>query len=199
MSKGSEMENRIYDFIRARLERGEVPPTVREICEAVGLASPSSAFGYIRSLEKKGRIAVDRNKKRSITIPDLEPAAPGGFVPIVGQVTAGVPIDAVELREGLLPFDADLCERKDLFALRVRGDSMIEAAILDGDLVVVERTPYCENGQIVVAMVDDSATVKRFYKENGHFRLQPENPSYEPIIVPEVTVLGKVVAVVRYM
>ena len=199
MSKGSEMENKIYNFIRQKLENSEVPPTVREICEAVGLASPSSVFGYMRSLEKKGRICIDRNKKRSVTIPDLEPAMPSGQVPLVGRVTAGIPITAVEQLEGHIPFDADLCERKELFALRVRGDSMIDAAILDGDIVIVEKTPWCENGQIVVALVDDSATVKRFYKENGHFRLQPENEAYEPIIVPEVSILGKVIAVMRYM
>ena len=119
-------------------------------------------------------------------------------VPIMGKVTAGFPIEAIEDIEGYVPVSESVRRGRELFALRIQGDSMINAGILDGDIVVVNREQTAENGEIVVALIEDEATVKRFYKENGHFRLQPENPSYEPIIVPECSILGRVIEVIRY-
>jgi len=173
------------------------PPSVREICQAVGLKSTSSVQANLDALERAGYIERDPLLKRSIRLV-------GGrdenitHVPIVGAVTAGLPILAVEQIEGYLPYAGAVSSDKPLFALRVKGESMINAGILDGDIIVVEKTPVASNGEIVVAMIEDEATVKRFYKENGHFRLQPENDDYEPIIVNELVILGKVVSLVRY-
>lgn len=196
MEKLSSTQKKIYDFLVERVGTG-VPPSVREIGAHVGLKSTSSVQCNLDALERKGYIMRDPLLKRSIRI--VGQSSNTTQVPLVGTVTAGMPILAVEQIEGYIPFDGDYAGGKKLFALRVRGESMINAGILDGDIVVSEQTPVATNGEIVVALIEDEATVKRFYKESGHYRLQPENDLFEPIIVDEVSILGKVVAVIRYI
>lgn len=191
----NDTQRRIYEFLVERSSDG-VPPSVREIGAAVGLRSTSSVQSNLDALEEAGYIQRDPMLKRSIRI--MGQAENITQVPIVGTVTAGMPILAVEQIEGYFPYTGTVSRDKPLFALRIRGESMIQAGILDGDLVIVEKTPFARNGEIVIALIDDEATCKTFYKENGHFRLQPENDTYEPIIVDDVSVLGKVVAVMRY-
>ena len=186
---------KIYEYLIERSQDG-VPPSVREIGAAVGLSSTSSVQANLDALEKAGYIQRDPLKKRTIRILGRDDNVT--HVPIVGTVTAGAPILAVEQIEGYLPYSGRVSRDKPLFALKVRGESMIWAGILSGDIVIVEKTPVAANGEIVVAMIDDEATVKRFYKENGHFRLQPENDAFKPIIVDEVIILGKVVGLMRY-
>ncbi|MBC8537033.1 transcriptional repressor LexA [Feifania hominis] len=195
MRTGDKKEREVLDYIREQIETCGVPPSLREIGAAVGLKAASSVHAHIKNLADKGLIIYEENKKRAISLPN---AVKTVGVPILGRVTAGLPILAVEENEGLLPVSSDVARGRELFALRVRGDSMINAAILDGDLVVVERTPEARNGEIVVALIEDEATVKRFYRENGRFRLQPENDAYEPILVESLTILGRVIASVRY-
>ena len=193
--KLSENEKRVFEYIKQRLDEG-YPPTVREICAEFGFKSTSTAHRYIASLTEKGLLEKVNNQNRAIKLV----GSSGVKVPLVGTVTAGQPITAIEDITDYLSFQPERHYSNPLFALKVRGESMINAAILDGDIVIVEQVPVAENGEIVVAMVEnESATVKRFYKEEGHFRLQPENDSMEPIIVDEVKILGKVVAVLRYM
>lgn len=191
----NDTQRRIYDFLVERSADG-IPPSVREIGTAVGLRSTSSVQANLDALEEKGYITRDPMLKRSIRIVGQNDNITQ--VPIVGTVTAGAPILAVESIEGYFPYTGSVSRDKPLFALHVRGESMIEAGILDGDLVIAEKTPYARNGDLVVALVEDEATVKTFYKEDGYYRLQPENPSYVPIIVSDVSILGKVVAVMRY-
>lgn len=191
----NDAQRRIYDFLVERSADG-IPPSVREIGTAVGLRSTSSVQANLDALEEKGYITRDPMLKRSIRIVGQNDNITQ--VPIVGTVTAGAPILAVESIEGYFPYTGSVSRDKPLFALHVRGESMIEAGILDGDLVIAEKTPYARNGDLVVALVEDEATVKTFYKEDGYYRLQPENPSYMPIIVSDVSILGKVVAVMRY-
>jgi len=191
----NETQKRIYEYLVERLHDG-VPPSVREIGAAVGLRSPSSVQAHLEVLERAGYIERDKLLKRSIRI--LGQADNITHVPLVGTVTAGMPILAVEQIEGYLPYTGRVSRDKPLFALRVRGDSMVQAGILDADIVIVEKTPSALNGDIVVALLEDEATVKTFYKENGYIRLQPENDAYEPIICNEVAILGKVVALIRY-
>lgn len=191
----NETQRRIYEFLVERSSDG-VPPSVREIGAAVGLRSTSSVQSNLDALEAAGYIQRDPLLKRSIRI--MGQADNVTNVPILGTVTAGAPILAVEQIEGYFPYTGTVSRDKPLFALHVRGESMIQAGILDGDLVIAEKTPFARNGEIVIAMVDDEATCKTFYKENGHFRLQPENDTYEPIIVEDCSILGKVVAVMRY-
>ena len=191
----NDTQRRIYDFLVERSADG-IPPSVREIGTAVGLRSTSSVQANLDALEEKGDITRDPMLKRSIRIVGQNDNITQ--VPIVGTVTAGAPILAVESIEGYFPYTGSVSRDKPLFALHVRGESMIEAGILDGDLVIAEKTPYARNGDLVVALVEDEATVKTFYKEDGYYRLQPENPSYMPIIVSDVSILGKVVAVMRY-
>ena len=191
----NETQKKIYEFLVERSQDG-VPPSVREIGAAVGLKSTSSVQSNLDSLEKAGYIMRDPLLKRSIRI--LGQAENVTHVPLLGTVTAGMPILAVEQIEGYIPYSGRVSRDKSLFALRVRGESMLWAGILNGDIVIAEKTPYASNGEIVVAMIDDEATVKRFYKENGHFRLQPENDEFEPIITDEVAILGKVIALMRY-
>lgn len=191
----NDTQRRIYDFLVERSADG-IPPSVREIGTAVGLRSTSSVQANLDALEEKGYITRDPMLKRSIRIVGQNDNITQ--VPIVGTVTAGAPILAVESIEGYFPYTGSVSRDKPLFALHVRGESMIEAGILDGDLVIAEKTPYARNGDLVVALVEDEATVKTFCKEDGYYRLQPENPSYMPIIVSDVSILGKVVAVMRY-
>lgn len=193
----SENQHLILEYLKERLGDG-VPPSVREICQAVGLRSTSSVQANLDALEEKGYIVRDPMLKRSIRI--VGQAENVRHVPLLGTVTAGLPILAVEQVECYLPFTGGhLSKDKELFALRVRGESMINAGIYDGDILFVEKTPTARNGDIVVALIEDEATVKTFYKENGHFRLQPENDAFEPIIVNELIILGKAVAMMRYL
>lgn len=182
----------ILDYIRDRIDEG-LPPSVREICAALDIKSTSTAHKYLGELRERGLIEKGDRLNRAITLPDDRNLR----VPLVGTVTAGQPILAVEEVEGYIPYRSRSLHSRDLFALRVRGESMIDAGILDGDIVIVRRTPAAENGEIVVALVEDEATVKRFYKEKGHYRLQPENDTMEPIIVDSVAILGRVVSLIR--
>lgn len=190
-------QRKIYEFLCERSQSGGLPPTVREIGKAVGLSSTSSVQTNLNKLEEEGYIARDPKLKRTVRIVGSENDS-YTKVPLLGTVTAGNPILAVEEIEGYIPYSGPMSEDKPLFALKVRGESMINAGILSGDIIVAERTPYAENGEKVVALLDDEATVKTFYKEKGYFRLQPENDTMDPIITDEVAILGKVVAVFRY-
>lgn len=189
----TKSQQKVYDFLVKEAPRG-VPPTVREICAATGLRSTSTVHAHLKTLEKLGYISRDAGLNRSIRI---EGSTAAVQVPVLGKVTAGQPILAVEDIEGYLPFPQK--EGKELFALHVSGLSMRDAGILDGDYVVAEQTPAAENGEIVVAMIDDEATVKRFFREKDRVRLQPENPDFEPIYTDHVFILGKVIAVMRYL
>ena len=193
-------QQEILDFIKKEILQKGYPPAVRDICQAVRLKSTSSVHSHLETLEKNGYIRRDPTKPRAIEILDEE------FymnrkemiqIPIIGNVAAGTPILAVENIEDYFPMPARMVPDKDLFILRVKGDSMINMGILNGDFVIVAQADTAENGEVVVALVDDSATVKRFYKENDYYRLQPENDAMEPIIVPEVTIQGKVVGLLR--
>ena len=195
MRKVTENEKMVFEFIKDRIEEG-YPPTVREICAEFGFKSTSTAHRYINNLTAKGLLEKGNNQNRAIRLT----GGNGMKIPLVGTVTAGVPITAIEEITDYIRFQPARHYSNPLFALKVRGESMINAAILDGDMVVIEQTPYAENGDIVCALVDnESATIKTFYKENGHYRLQPENDTMDPIIVDEVSILGKVVGVVRYL
>lgn len=196
MSHLSDKQRKIFDYIRSYIDEKGVSPSVREIGQAVGLRSTSTVQYHLTALENAGYIERDPLLKRTLRLTGGAQSH-AGRVPLLGTVTAGMPILAVEEIEDYIPYGGRT-EGKTLFALHVRGDSMVNAAILDGDIIVVEQTPTARNGEIVVALVGDEATVKRFYKENGHFRLQPENDDYAPIIVDEVAILGKVVACLRY-
>ena len=199
--KISKKQLEILEYIKSQiLERG-FPPAVREICEAVNLKTTSSVHSHLETLEKNGYIRRDPTKPRAIEILD------DNFnltrremvnVPIVGQVAAGEPILAQQNIENYFPIPVDFMPNSQTFLLKVKGESMINAGILDGDMVLVEETPAASNGDMVVALVDDGATVKTFYKEEGIFRLQPENDFMDPIIVKEVTILGKVIGVFRF-
>jgi len=191
----NDTQRRVYEFLVERTQDG-VPPSVREIGERVGLRSTSSVQANLDALEKMGYISRDSMHKRSIRIVGQDRSAV--MVPLLGTVTAGLPILAVEQIESYLPYTGPVSRDKALFALRVRGESMVNAGILDGDIVFVEKTPSAHNGDIVVALLEDEATVKTFYKENGHFRLQPENDYMEPIFCDELIILGKVVSLLRY-
>ena len=199
--KISKKQLEILEYIKSQiLERG-FPPAVREICEAVNLKSTSSVHSHLETLEKNGYIRRDPTKPRAIEILD------DSFnltrremvnVPIVGQVAAGEPILAQENIENYFPIPTEFMPNSQTFLLKVKGESMINAGILDGDMVLVEQTSTASNGDMVVALIDDGATVKTFYKEEGIFRLQPENDSMDPIIVTEVSILGKVIGVFRF-
>ncbi|HAQ63239.1 MAG TPA: transcriptional repressor LexA [Ruminococcaceae bacterium] len=196
MSEINKTQKKIYEYLVERTQVSKVPPSVREIAAAVGLKSTSSVQANLDALEQAGYIERDPLMKRSVRICN---EAENDFtqVPLVGMVTAGAPILAVEQIEGYIPFPASANSANPLFALRVRGESMINAGILSGDIVIVEKTPSAQNGDMVVALIEDEATVKTFYKEKDHFRLQPENDAYDPIIVKEVIILGKVKGLIR--
>jgi repressor LexA len=205
LSKISSRQQSILEFIKNEVKDKGYPPSVREIGEAVGLASSSTVHGHLDRLEKKGMIRRDPTKPRAIEIldgdeidDDMSFTIPVARVPLIGRVTAGVPILATENIEDYFPIPAHYVGDYNVFMLTIIGESMIEAGILDGDNVIVRQQQTANNGDIVVAMTDeDEATVKRFYKEAGHFRLQPENSSMEPIILKQVTILGKVVGLMR--
>ena len=188
----TKSQQKVYDYLIKTLPSG-VPPTVREICRATGLRSTSTVHAHLKTLERLGYISRDAGLNRSIHIEGTEPTSQ---VPVLGRVTAGMPILAVEDIEGYLPFPQK--SGKELFALHVMGLSMRDAGILDGDYVVVERTPTADDGEIVVAMIDEEATVKRLFREPDGIRLQPENPDFEPIYSDNASLLGRVIAVLRY-
>ncbi len=192
-------QERILEFIKSEIARRGYPPSVREIAAAVGLKSTSTVHGHLRRLEKKGLIKRDVLKPRAmevITDPGENRTAPVP-VPVIGHVTAGQPIFAEENLDEVINLPEEMLGPGEHFILHVHGTSMIEAGILDGDHIVVRRQNEANNGDIVVAMIDDSATVKRFYRENGHFRLQPENSAMEPIFTDHLQILGKVVSMYR--
>ena len=194
MAELSRMQQKIYDYIVACIREQGYPPSVREIGEAVGLKSPSTVHFHLKHLEEAGVIEKGAGKGRAIAL--TAPEVPEDRVPIVGNVAAGSPILAQECIEDYLIFDTG-GRSGEHFALRVRGESMLNAGILPGDLVIVHRQATCSNGEIVVAMIEDEATVKRFSRQNGHIWLLPENEAYSPIDGTYAQILGKVAAVVR--
>lgn len=202
MSQGkiSQKQQEILEYIKSEILSKGYPPAVRDICEAVHLKSTSSVHSHLETLEKKGYIRRDPTKPRAIEILD------NNFqyvrtdmvnVPIIGRVAAGEPLLAVENIESYFPIPTEYLHNKNTFMLIVKGNSMIKMGILDGDQILVEAQQTAENGEVVVALLDDSATVKRFFKEDGHYRLQPENDEMEPIISDQVEILGKVVGLFR--
>ena len=200
--KISAKQKEILEFIKQEILNKGYPPAVREICEAVGLKSTSSVHSHLETLEKNGYIRRDPTKPRAIEIMD------DNFnltrrevvnVPVIGSVAAGQPLPAIENIESYFPIPSEYVPNADTFMLHVKGESMINAGILDGDQILVRQQSDAENGDIVVALVGDSATVKTFYKEDGHYRLQPENDTMEPIIVDECMILGKVFGVFRLL
>ncbi|SDY68283.1 repressor LexA [Evansella caseinilytica] len=204
MTKLSKRQQDILDYIKKKVKEKGYPPSVREIGEAVGLASSSTVHGHLSRLEKKGYIRRDPTKPRAIEIigmnedPQKISETPSVYVPIVGKVTAGEPITAIENVQDYLPLPASFVHDENSFILEIQGDSMIEAGIFDGDYVVVRPQQSADNGDIVVAMTEeDEATVKRFFKEKDHIRLQPENATLEPILLKNVHILGKVIGVFR--
>ena len=195
-------QKEILEYIKAEILKKGYPPAVREICEAVNLKSTSSVHSHLETLEKNGYIRRDPTKPRAIEIID------DNFnltrrevvnVPIIGQVAAGQPLLAVENIENYFPIPTEFMPNAETFMLKVKGDSMINAGIFNGDKILVQKQSDAQNGDIVVALVDDSATVKTFYKEDGHFRLQPENDTMDPIIVNECSILGKVFGIMRFL
>jgi repressor LexA len=200
----SQKQIEILLYIKNELQRRGYPPAVREICKGVGLKSTSTVHGHLEKLEAKGYIRRDPTKPRAIEILDkdedfLFSTKKTIDIPIVGKVTAGTPILAVENIEDTYPVPLDLVEGHNVFMLKVQGESMIEAGILDGDLVLVKEQSQAHNGEIVVALIEDTATVKRFYKDKDVIRLQPENQFMEPIYTKDVAILGKVIGLFRKM
>lgn len=199
--KISKKQSEILEYIKSQILNKGYPPSVRDICEAVDLKSTSSVHSHLETLEKNGYIRRNPTKPRAIEIID------DNFnlarrevvnVPIVGKVAAGQPILAVENVESYFPIPMEFMPNEQCFMLKVQGDSMINAGIFDGDTILVEQRQTAHNGDMVVALVDDSATVKTFYQEADHIRLQPENDSMDPIIVPDCQILGKVFGVIRF-
>lgn len=201
--KISQKQQEILDYIKACILKKGYPPAVREICEAVHLKSTSSVHSHLETLERNGYIRRDPTKPRAIEVLDNQFSTQrreAVQVPIIGTVAAGQPILAEQNIEEYFPIPSEyLPAGGEVFILRVKGESMINAGIFNGDQVIVQQMNTAENGDIVVALLDDSATVKRFYRENGHYRLQPENDAMEPIIVSDVQILGKVVGLFRRM
>ena len=197
MSKRDEKRAEILEFVTRKVTEEGYVPSVREICKAVGLSSPATVHYHLNQLCDEGLISKEPNKKRVIR---LSGSSGGSFVrvPVLGRVTAGQPILAQQDIEDYIQVPSDRVRGRETFALNVRGDSMINAGILDGDVIIVLRTPAAEDGDIVVALLGEEATVKRFYREGRRFRLQPENDHYAPIYTDEVKILGKVIALHRY-
>lgn len=204
MTKLSKRQKMIYDYIKSEVKEKGYPPSVREIAKAVGLASSSTVHGHLSRMESKGYIRRDPTKPRAIEIlsNSYEEDIPKDdviYAPLIGRVTAGLPITAVENIEEYIPIPKNHSNSDaNLFVLTIDGDSMIEAGILDGDLIIVKQQSVANNGEIVVAMTeDDEATVKRFFKEDNFIRLEPENATMETQIYPTVTILGKVIGLYR--
>ena len=195
----SSKQSEIYEFIKNQVNAKGYPPSVREICEAVNLSSTSTVHGHLTRLEKKGLIRRDPTKPRAIELLQ-EPHNKKEMIdiPIIGKVTAGIPILAQESIEDYLTIPLDFVNStNELFILKVQGDSMIEAGIHDKDLAIIEKTSIASNGDIIVALIENEATIKRFFKEDGHIRLQPENSTMEPIIVDNCKILGKLSGIYR--
>ena len=197
----TQKQSEILEYIKSQILNKGYPPSVRDICSAVNLKSTSSVHAHLESLEKNGYIRRDPTKPRTIEIID------DNFnltrremvnVPVLGQVAAGEPILAVDNITGYFPIPSEFMPNEETFILTVKGDSMINIGIYNGDQIVVEKCNTAENGEIIVALLDDSVTVKRFYKENGHIRLQPENDFMDPIIVDDCMILGKVIGLMRW-
>lgn len=197
----TQKQSEILEYIKSQILNKGYPPSVRDICSVVNLKSTSSVHAHLESLEKNGYIRRDPTKPRTIEIID------DNFnltrremvnVPVLGQVAAGEPILAVDNITGYFPIPSEFMPNEETFILTVKGDSMINIGIYNGDQIVVEKCNTAENGEIIVALLDDSATVKRFYKENGHIRLQPENDFMDPIIVDDCMILGKVIGLMRW-
>ena len=196
----NDNQKAILNFIKQMVFEKGYPPSVREICQGVGIRSTSTVHSHLAKLEEVGLIRKDPTKPRAIEVLDQgNPFSRKELVdvPIVGKVTAGSPILAVENIEDTFPLPAEYLHNDNVFMLAVSGESMIEAGILDGDYVVVRQQSYAENGDTVVALIEDEATVKTFYKEPDHIRLQPQNSYMDPIIVRDVSILGKVIGVIR--
>jgi len=196
----TKKQTEILEYIKSQILNKGYPPSVRDICTAVNLKSTSSVHAHLETLEKNGYIRRDPTKPRAIEIID------DNFnltrrevvnVPLIGQVAAGQPLLAVENITGYFPIPAEFIPKEEVFMLNVKGESMVNAGIYDGDQIIVKQQSTASNGEIVVALVDDSATVKRFYKENGHICLQPENDFMEPIIVDSCEIIGKVIGLIR--
>ncbi|MGN0654514.1 MAG: transcriptional repressor LexA [Oscillospiraceae bacterium] len=193
----SEKTKAVYEYIKQRIEETGVPPTMREICDDLKLGSTSTAHRHVEALIEMGLAEKsDGGKNRTVRLTGI---SAGRIIPVVGNVAAGQPITAIEDITQYMHFQPDRNYKGELFALVIKGESMINCGIFDGDIVVVEKTPYVNNSEIAICMVDGEATCKRFYKEDGHYRLQPENDEMEPIITEECEILGKVVAVIRYL
>ena len=198
--KITKKQQEILEYIKEQILAKGYPPALRDICEAVHLRSTSSVHAHLETLEENGYIRRDPAKPRAIEIIDDEfnlAKREVVNVPMVGTITAGQPILAVESIENYCPIPAEFMPNAETFMLRVKGDSMVNVGIFDGDQILVERRNTARNGEIVVALIDDSATVKTFYKEKGHYRLQPENDYMDPIIVDHVEILGKVIGLFR--
>ena len=197
--ENKDKQSEIYDFLKVYTENRGFPPSVREICEAVGLKSTSTVHGHLKRLEKKGLIKRDPTKPRALEIIELnKPKKEMINIPIVGKVTAGIPILATENIEDSFPVPLDYIKHnRELFMLKVSGESMINVGINNGDLAIIEKQENAENGDIVVALIDNEATIKRFFKEKDHIRLQPENDTMKPIIVPNCSIIGKLVGLFR--
>ena len=200
MEKLTEKQNLVLDFLKKSIANNGFPPTVREIGKALGLRSPATVQVHLDTLADKGYIKKGDSKNRAIELLVENEYEEKEIVdvPLLGKVTAGSPIEAIEMPDEYFSLPAYLIPaKKEVFTLRVQGTSMINVGIHDGDIVIVQKEQTARNGEIVVALIDDSATVKTFYKENGHIRLQPENDTMEPIIVDECVILGKVFAIFR--
>lgn len=197
MADLSEKELAVFQYINETLTQHGYPPTVRDICRATGIKSTSSVHDYIGRLEEKGYVSRDNRKSRGLRTKLNEAGDTSVRVPILGRVTAGQPVFGIENHEGYIRFSPNNSS-DDLFALKIHGTSMIDAGIFDGDLVIVKKTSEANNGDIIVAMIEDETTVKTFYREADGFRLQPENSTMEPIYTKQLEVLGRVVASMRY-
>jgi repressor LexA len=199
MSDEKDKQSEIYEFLKTYTESKGYPPSVREICEAVSLRSTSTVHGHLKRLEKKGMIKRDPSKPRALEIAELStPKKEMINIPIVGKITAGLPILATENIEDTFSLPLDFIKHdKELFILRVSGESMVNVGIRDNDLAIIESSQTAINGDIVVALIEDSATIKRFFKEKDHIRLQPENDNMDPILVDDCKILGKLVGIFR--
>lgn len=199
----NEKQLEILNYMKMEINKKGYPPSVREICEAVSLRSTSTVHGHLSKLEDKGYIRRDPTKPRAIEILNNDPFSDFSYnkeivnVPVIGKVTAGQPILAIENIEDTFPLPIDFVDYGNTFILKVKGDSMIDAGILDNDYVVIRQQSFASNGDIIVALIDDEATIKRFFRETDHIRLQPENSLMDPIILKDVVILGKVTGVFR--
>lgn len=203
--KLTKKQQQVYDFLEKHTRQEGYPPSIREMCKGLGVKSTSTIHGHLSKLEEKGYIKRESTKNRAITMTKMStpplPAIDASFasIPVVGRVTAGSPILAVENIEDYFPIPTNHLSSGDHFLLRVQGDSMMNAGILDSDYVLVRKTEQADNGDYIVALIDDAATVKTFYKEKDHIRLQPENPDYDPITGTDIQVIGKVKGVFRFL